>query len=271
MFEASPIELETPPSAAPLWTPHPIRPPAAPRVAPALDLDAVNLRLAHADPQRVVEWAAAAFGDRLVLSTSFGIQSAVMLHLATRALPDIPVIWIDTGYLPPETYRFAEALTEKLKLNLKVYQSALSPARMEARHGRLWEREDVAALNLYDRLRKVEPMRRALLELGASAWLAGLRADQTDHRRTLRRVGRQEGRYKISPILAWTARDVHRYLKAHDLPYHPLFDQGYASVGDWHSSRALATGDASERDTRFRGLKQECGLHLPEGTDGAGI
>ena len=271
MFEASPIELETPtPSAAPLWTP---RPPAARQDAPAraLDLDAVNLSLADADAQRVVEWAAAAFGDGLVVSTSFGIQSTVMLHLATRAVPDIPVVWVDTGYLPPETYGFAEDLTEKLKLNLKVYQSALSPARMEALHGRLWESDDVADLGAYDRLRKVEPMRRALRELGATAWLAGLRADQTDHRRGLRRVGRQDGRYKVSPILAWTARDVHRYLKAHDLPTHPLFEQGYASVGDWHSSRALAAGDASERDTRFRGLKQECGLHLPEGTDGAGI
>ncbi len=133
---------------------------------------------------------------------------------------------------------------------------------MEALHGRLWEREDVEALATYDRIRKVEPMQRALRELGATAWLSGLRSDQTAHRRTLPAVGRQGGRFKILPILDWSTKDVHAYLKAHDLPYHPLFEQGYATVGDWHSSRPLTAADDHERDTRFRGLKEECGLHL---------
>jgi phosphoadenosine phosphosulfate reductase len=233
-------------------------------IAGDLDCDAVNRALAGAEPSRVVEWAAETFGDGLVLSTSFGIQSALMLHLATRVVPDIPVVWLDTGYLPPETYRFAEQLTERLSLNLQVRQSALSPARMEALHGRLWESDAVEDLNRYDRLRKVEPMQRALRELGASAWLAGLRADQTDHRSALGRVSRQWGRTKIAPILGWSSRDVHRYLVQHDLPYHPLFEQGYATVGDRHSSRPVTAEDDHERATRFRGLKQECGLHLED-------
>ena len=215
----------------------------------------------------VVAWAASEFGDRLVLSTSFGIQAAVMLHLATQAKPEIPVIWVDTGYLPPETYTFAESLSERLDLNLHVYQSPISPARMEAVHGRLWEHDDAEALDTYNRIRKVEPMGRALRELGAEAWLSGLRADQTAHRKTLPVVGLQGGRTKILPILDWSAKDIHAYLKVHALPYHPLFEQGYATVGDWHSSRPLTAADSHERETRFGGLKEECGLHLEDAED----
>jgi phosphoadenosine phosphosulfate reductase len=231
---------------------------------PELDLEALNQKFRKATAGQLVEWGARTFGAGLVMSTSFGIQSAVMLHLVTQVMPDIPVIWVDTGYLPPETYRFAEKLTRRLQLNLQVYQSPLSPARMEALYGRLWDQQDVNALNRYDHIRKVEPMQRALQELGATAWLAGLRAGQTDHRKTLDRIGFQEGRYKLLPILHWHSKDVYEYLVAHDLPYHPLFDQGYVTVGDWHSSRPLMAGDEDERDTRFQGLKQECGLHLPK-------
>lgn len=210
----------------------------------------------------LISAAARCHGDGLVMSTSFGIHSAALLHLAKQVLPEIRVIWVDTGYLPEETYRFATELEERLDLDLYVASARLSPARMEAVYGRLWERGDVESLDLYDRIRKVEPMRQALDDLGATAWIAGLRSDQTAHRRTLPVVGEQWDRTKYLPILDWTSRDVHRYLVAHDLPYHPLFYQGFATVGDWHSSRALADGDASERDTRFLGLKQECGIHL---------
>ena len=216
------------------------------------------------DAKQIVAWAHESFGQGLIMSTSFGIQSAVMLHLVTQVVPGIPVIWVDTGYLPVETYLFAEELTQRLQLNLQVYQSPMSPARMEALYGKLWASQDVEAFNKYDYLRKVEPMQRALRELGATAWLAGLRADQTAHRQTLNVVTRQQDIYKISPILNWTARDVYRYLQTYDLPYHPLFDKGYVSVGDWHSSRPLMADDESDRDTRFRGMKQECGLHLPQ-------
>ncbi len=230
---------------------------------PELDLEAVNRQLANAKAPRIVEWAAETFGDGLVMSTSFGIQAAVMLYMVTRVVPDIPVIWVDTGYLPPETYRFAEELTERLKLNLKVYQSSMSPARMEALYGRLWAEDNVEALNSYDQLRKVEPMQQALRELKATAWLAGLRRNQTNHRQTLELVNSQGEQYKVLPILEWNSKDIYEYLTAHDLPYHPFFDLGYVSVGDWHSSRPLTADDQNERDTRFHGLKQECGLHLP--------
>jgi phosphoadenosine phosphosulfate reductase len=229
-----------------------------------VDLERLNRCLEGAPAAEIVEWADATFGDGLVMSTSFGIQSAALLHLVTRVRADVPVVWVDTGYLPAETYRFADELTRRLDLDLHVVQSELSPARMEALHGRLWERDDRAALDLYDRIRKVDPMERALRELGATAWLAGLRGDQTRHRGSLPIVGRQRERFKVLPILSWTPRDVHRYLKVHGLPRHPFFERGYATVGDWHSSRPVRAGDTHERDTRFRGLKQECGLHLDE-------
>ena len=227
-----------------------------------LDLACVNRRLANARADDVVAWAARQFGEGLVLSTSFGIQSSVMLHLVSRAAPQVPVVWVDTGYLPPETYRYAEELSRRLDLNLHVYQSPVSPARMEALHGRLWESEDDDAYERYDQLRKVEPMQRALSELGASAWLSGVRSQQTDHRAGLPIVGRQSGRYKVSPILAWSSKDVFDYMSAHHLPQHPLFEQGYATVGDWHSSRPVTADDEDERDTRFQGRRQECGIHL---------
>jgi phosphoadenosine phosphosulfate reductase len=228
-----------------------------------LDLETINSRFDSANAVDIVAWSGATFGEGLVMSTSFGIQAAVMLHLVTEIIPDIPVIWIDTGYLPSETYQFAEDLSQRLNLNLKVYQSSLSPARMEALHGKLWSNNDVKSLNLYDKIRKVEPMQRALKELKATAWLAGLRRDQTDHRKTLQWVNPQGDRYKILPILDWNAKTIYQYLTKYELPYHPYFDLGYVSVGDWHSSRPLTADDTNERDTRFKGLKQECGLHLP--------
>ncbi|MEM6459720.1 MAG: phosphoadenylyl-sulfate reductase, partial [Planctomycetota bacterium] len=158
------------------------------------DLDAVNADLARASAADTVRWAAETAGDGLVLTTSFGVQSAVMLHLVTRVRPDVPVIFIDTGFHFAETYRFADQLTDRLRLNLRVYAPDDSPAWFVARHGQLWASDDPADRDRYDRLRKVEPMDRALDDLGATAVLAGLRRQQTDHRRTLRRVETQAGR-----------------------------------------------------------------------------
>ncbi|MCU0567605.1 MAG: phosphoadenosine phosphosulfate reductase [Oculatellaceae cyanobacterium Prado106] len=228
------------------------------------NLEQVNQQFQQAEANQIVKWATATFGQGLAMSTSFGIHSAVMLHMVTVVVPDIPVIWVDTGYLPSKTYIFAEELTQRLNLNLKVYQSPISPARMEALYGRLWSQEDVESLNRYDQIRKVEPMQRALKELNVTAWIAGLRSDQTDHRKTLNPVSLQGSIYKILPILNWNSRTIYEYLVAHDLPYHPFFDEGYVTVGDWHSSRPLTALDDNERDTRFNGLKQECGLHLPQ-------
>lgn len=225
-----------------------------------VDVDAAARELAGADATQVVRWAVDTFGDGLVMTSSFGAQAAVMLHLVTRVVPNIPVIFIDTGYLFPETYRFAEELTQRLRLNLKVYQPVLSAARYEALHGRQWEMGEQGLVE-YNQMRKVEPMQRALRDLGAKAWLAGLRRQQTDYRASLRVVEFQDGIYKVYPILEWTTRDVHEYLKKHDLPYHPLYEKGYRSIGDTHSTEPTF-GRTPERAGRFGGLQQECGLHM---------
>jgi len=233
----------------------------AENVSPAVDPTADDRSLSDASASQRVAWALDRYGSSLVLSSSFGAQSAVMLHMATRIAPDIPVIFVDTGYLFPETYQFADLLTKRLKLNLKVYRAVESPAWIEARHGRLWEK-GAEGIDAYNQIVKVAPMRRALSELGARAWLAGLRRVQSSTRVHLPIVGTQEGRAKILPIVEWTDRDVHRYLTENDLPYHPLWEKGYVSIGDTHTTRPL-TADMTEEQTRFFGIKRECGLHDP--------
>jgi phosphoadenosine phosphosulfate reductase len=173
------------------------------------------------------------------------------------------VVFIDTGYLFPETYLFAEQLTERLGLNLKVYTPALTPARQEALYGKLWE-QGVEGLEKYGRLNKVEPMNRALRELGARVWLTGLRREHASTREELSVVKQQNRVLKVHPIIDWSDRQVGEYLQAYDLPYHPLWEQGYVSVGDVHSTTRFADGMRPE-DTRFSGLKRECGLHEQSG------
>jgi phosphoadenosine phosphosulfate reductase len=210
-----------------------------------------------------VQWALQYLPGEHALSSSFGAQAAVSLHMVTRAAPSVPVILIDTGYLFPETYRFVDDLVERLDLNLKVYQPNVSSAWLEARHGRLWE-QGIEGIERYNALRKNEPMQRALAELGTHTWFAGLRRDQAKSRRRIRPVEYRNGRWKVHPILDWTDRQVFEYLRRHDLPYHPLWHEGYVSIGDWHTTRSLAeAGDAEA--TRFFGLKRECGLHGLEG------
>jgi len=227
------------------------------------DLRETNARLEGVRADERVAWAVEQFGEGLVLSSSFGAQAGVMLHLATRAKADIPVILVDTGYLFPETYRFVDELTERLSLNLKVYRAELSPAWQEARHGKRWE-NGVAGIEVYNRENKVEPMQRAMAELNATAWLAGLRRQQSASREGLPVLALANGRVKVHPIIDWTDKQVHDYLKANKMPYHPLWEQGYISIGDTHTTRRLEDG-MSEEETRFFGLKRECGLH--EGVD----
>ena len=222
-----------------------------------------NERLEKASASERLAWASAQFGGGLVLSSSFGAQAAVMLHLATQVRPDIPVIFVDTGYLFQETYEFAERLAKRLEVNLRVYRSRRSPAWQEAIDGKRWE-QGVEGIEAYNQENKVEPMNRALDELNATAWLAGLRRQQSSSREKLTVLALAKGRVKIHPIIDWTDKNVHDYLKANDLPYHPLWKQGYISIGDTHTTRKLEDG-MSEEETRFFGLKRECGLH--EGTD----
>ena len=228
--------------------------------APAAAESDINQALADLEAGARVRWALQHLPGRAVLSSSFGAQAAVMLHLLTRVQPDIPVVVVDTGYLFPETYRFIDALTERLALNLQVAHPDLSPGWLEARRGRLWE-QGAPGLEQYNRLVKVEPMRRALDRLDAGVWFAGLRRSQAESREATPFVERKHGRWKVHPIADWSDRDVGRYLHRHDLPWHPLWERGYVSIGDTHTTRRWESG-MREEDTRFFGIKRECGLHL---------
>ncbi|MFA6229395.1 MAG: phosphoadenylyl-sulfate reductase [Rhodanobacter sp.] len=222
-------------------------------------LAAVNAMLARLTAEQRVSWALQHLPGTHILSSSFGAQAAVSLHLVAQQQPDVPAVLIDTGYLFPETYAFVDELTTRLRLNLKVYQSPVSPAWLEARHGQLWE-QGVTGIERYNQLRKVEPMQRALAELEAGTWIAGLRRQQSRSRAVIDILERRNGRWKLHPLADWSDRDVGQYLSRHRLPYHPLWEQGYVSIGDRHTSRRWEPGMDAE-DTRFFGLKRECGLH----------
>lgn len=223
-------------------------------------LATLNTWLESQSAQARVAWALESLPGKHVLSSSFGAQSAVSLHLVSAQLPNIPVILVDTGYLFEETYQFADQLTDRLQLDLHVYRPKLGRAWMEARHGRLWE-QGLEGLQRYDRLRKVEPMRRALDELGARSWFAGLRRSQASTRTNANVLELKHGRWKFHPLIDWTDRDIWQYLSQHDLPYHPLWHHGYVSIGDTHTTSRLEPGMRAE-DTRYFGLKRECGIHL---------
>lgn len=229
------------------------------------EISRLNREFEGAPAEHVIRWARDTFGSGLIMSSSFGAESALMLHLVARHAPGTPVVFLDTGYLFPETYTFAEELTRRFGLDVRVYSPRMTAARQEALYGRLWEGSD-EDIERYNRMNKVEPMDRALRELGATAWIAALRRQQTEFRRTLRVVEPIEGPagriYKVHPILGWTREDVRRYMEAHELPYHPLYAYGYRSIGDWHSTKPTAL-EQDERDGRMLGPKRECGIHLP--------
>lgn len=224
-----------------------------------LNLEKVNAELSTKQPKEIIAWASENFGQSLVMTSHFGAESALLLFMATRIVPDIPVILLDTGYLFPETYRFMEELRTRWNLNLKIYSSPLSPEKMEKVYGKLWERGEVGK-KLYSLIRKIRPKQRALRELRAKAVLSGVRSYQTKTRSKLSCVElTPNGRYEVHPLLRWTEREVMAYFAVNDLPYHPLVAKGYDSIGDTHS-----TLPGKGREGRLLGPTMECGLHVPD-------
>ncbi len=227
--------------------------------------------LLEQSPLERLSWAYEKFSSGFVLTTSFGIQSSVLLHMIHDLIggKKIPVLWVDTGYLPKETYGYAEQLVDLLNLDLRVAQSPMSPARMEALLGRLWETDCLEDIEKYHQIRKIEPLERPLHDLNVSCWASGVRSAQTKLRSSMTLLDIVRGRLSLRPLLDWTTKDVFYYMEKNKLPQHPLFEKGYSTVGDWHSS-GPDTSETSGRQTRFGGLKQECGIHLT-GTSGEGI
>lgn len=225
----------------------------------AENLVELNAHLAELNAPQRVQWALQHLPAQHVCSSSFGAQSAALLHLLTRASPGIPVLFVDTEFLFPETYEFASQLTQRLRLNV---------VRAFPNEAMRWHESEVAelrhlgvdAITRYNNIHKVEPMQRLLGELKASTWISGLRRAQSYSRSEIAFLQVKDGRWKLNPLADWTDRTIGRYLQQYDLPYHPLWEQGYVSIGDRYLTEALVPGALAEQ-TRFFGLKRECGLH----------
>lgn len=227
----------------------------------SIDIAGVNKSLGEGAAEHLLHWTRDTFGNEVVLTSSFGAESALMLHLVSQVMPGLRVVFIDTGYLFPETYRFAEELRERFSIDLRVYAPQMTAARQEALYGKRWE-GNKEELQAYHQLNKVEPMDRALRELAPNAWIAGLRRHQTAFRQSLAPVELHRGVYKVHPILNWSEDDVARYMREHELPYHPLYRRGYRSIGDEHSTFPTLEGE-DPRAGRNLGEHKECGIHLP--------
>lgn len=197
----------------------------------------LNRRLGR-DPEALVRWALERPGPAVV-TTSFGPFSAVLLDLATRVRPDVPVLWMDTGYNTAETYRFVEALRQRLRLNLQIAHPARSRAHREAVDGPMPAVGDPRHA-AFSREVKIEPFERALAALAPRVWLTGVRAEETAERAGMEPIAlNPDGLLKVAPLLHLTARELHGYLQRHGLPNH--FDYFDPTKVDEH---------------------RECGLHL---------
>ncbi len=212
-------------------------------------------------PQRALGWAFETLGDRVAISSAFGAEGMVLIDMASRVRKSFRLFTIDTEFLFPETYNLMDRIEAKYGIEIEKVYSMLSPEEQERNHGAaLWSRDPDQCCSL----RKVEPLRRKLGELGA--WITSIRRDQTSVRSSARRVewDAKFGLVKVNPIIDWTSKQVWRYIHDHDVPYNELHNQDYPSIGCTHCTRAVRPGE-DPRAGRWPGFaKTECGLHIIE-------
>jgi phosphoadenosine phosphosulfate reductase len=205
------------------------------------------------DAHGVLAYAVERFHPRLVIACSFQKEASVILDLAVRIAPDVRIFTLDTHVLFPETYETWKRVEERYGIEVEVHQGP-SLGRQAATHGdRLWERDPDACCDL----RKIRPLERALE--GAEAWVSGVRREQSSVRAGTPKLGwdKRHGLWKANPLADWSEKDVWRHIVEHDVPYNPLHDRGYSSIGCTH-----CTKPAGGRDGRWAGTgKTECGLH----------
>jgi phosphoadenosine phosphosulfate reductase len=224
----------------------------SPSLAAGLDAE-----LRHADPRAIIEAAVAAYGDGLALVSSFGAESAVLLDLAAKVKPDIPVLFLDTGMLFGQTLDYRKTLAARLGLtgvrDLRPHYQDLATTDPEAK---LWQTDTDACCNL----RKVVPLDQALEDF--DAWITGRKRFHGGARLSLP-VVEQSGRHlKFNPLANWSKADLDAYVAEHDLPPHPLVAQGYPSVGCWPCTKPVDDGE-DVRAGRWAGSqKTECGIHV---------
>ena len=234
----------------------------------SLDLDVINQIFEKEHPSKIVEWALARFEGDMIVSSSFGAESMVTIHLATQVKPDIKIVTVDTGFLFPETHRFMEQMRQRFNLNVWTYRTLNDPVKYLRDVGITDpdDRSDPLVKDACCAVNKVEPLRRAMRELAPRGWFRGIRRNQSKTREHARFIERDLtfDNYAVSPILGWGSREIFAYMKQHDLPYHPLYEQGYLSIGcnPLSCTRPVMAGE-DPRSGRWAGSgKVECGVNL---------
>lgn len=209
-------------------------------------------------PETVLADAAAEFGEGLVLTTAFGLEGSVLMHMIARAQLDIRIVTLDTGLFFPETLQTWTRLQKALGLRIESVTPELTLDAQAELHGEaLWQRAPDQCCDL----RKVRPLRKLLDD--ASGWITGIRRAQSAERRDAPLVSHDArfGVTKLNPLVAWSTKQVRAYLQEHDVPYNPMFDDGYPSIGCAPCTTRVTAG-VDERAGRWQGFeKRECGLH----------
>jgi phosphoadenosine phosphosulfate reductase len=229
--------------------------------APSLsfDLEEANRRLDGASPFEILRWGVETFFPKLTMATAFGPEGCVILHMLAAIEPNVRVFNLDTGYQFAETLQLRDTIAERYGIEVEMVRAEQSVAEYEAAHGGPVYASDP------DRCchaRKIVPLRRAVE--GYDAWISSIRADQSAHRAKANVVAWDPkfNLVKLNPLLRWTHRDVWAFISINDVPYNPLHDAGYPSIGCWPCTRAVAPGETDERAGRWAGqAKTECGLH----------
>jgi len=222
-----------------------------------LDLQRLNREFEAKGAHDIVAWAVETFWPDIAMTCSFQTQSLPLLHIVCQVAPQLPVIFLDTGYHFPETLAFRDRIVQEWGVNLRVVRAAMSRDEFVRQYGdTLYQRDP----DLCCYINKVEPMQRALA--GLRAWISGIRRDQSPARANAQVLERTpEGVIRIHPIVTWTRHDIWRYIHEHNLPVHPLLAQGYLSIGCAPCTRPVHAGE-HERAGRWDGReKTECGLH----------
>ncbi len=232
------------------------------------ELASANRLLDGKPPRDILRWSVDRFHPRLTMATAFGAEGCCLIHMLAEIEPGVRIFNLETGYQFPETLALRERIKERYGIEVEYVRPEQSVQEYEAEHGG-------PMYNLYSDQcchdRKIVPLRRAVV--GYDAWLSAIRKDQTAHRGSAD-VVQWDGKFglvKVNPLLNWTRKDVWSFIVQHDVPYNPLHDQGYPSIGCWPCTRAVAAGD-DERAGRWAGsTKKECGLHVIEHEGGSGI
>jgi phosphoadenosine phosphosulfate reductase len=226
---------------------------------PRVDWTEANQRLRTATPHEILQWAVETFYPRLTMATAFGPEGCAILHMLAEIEPRVRVFNLDTGYQYPETLELRDRIATRYGIEVELIRPEMTVEEYEAIHGGpLYSVQPDQCC--HDR--KIVPLRRAVA--GCEAWLSAIRAEQSAHRAQAQVVGwdRKFDLVKINPLLAWSKRDVWAFVVANKVPYNPLHDQGYPSIGCWPCTRAVAPGETDERAGRWAGqAKTECGLH----------